>query len=138
MSRDDWIVFRPRRVGADTALIFYPGGECHERGYAEPLRQIAAAGYLAVLVPMPLYLAILAPGRAEDVIAAFPEIETWAIAGHSLGGAMAARYVYRHPGQIDGLLLWDAYPPETDDLSDRKLKVRVIHRSDASGQLPEH
>lgn len=138
VSADDWIVFRPRISRIDKALIFYPGGECDERGYAEPLRQIAAAGYMVVLVPMPFYLAVIAPDRAESVIDAYPEIRKWAIAGHSLGGAMAARYVYRHPDAIDGLLLWDAYPPDTDDLSGRSLSVAVIHRSDESGEPPEH
>jgi pimeloyl-ACP methyl ester carboxylesterase len=136
VTNERWIVFRPRKERADTALIFYPGGECDERGYAEPLRRIAAAGYLVVLVPMPFYLAVLAPERASEVLESFPEIANWAIAGHSLGGAMAARYVFRNPQQVDGLLLWDAYPPDTDDISGRDLKVTIIHRSDASRELP--
>jgi hypothetical protein len=138
VTRGDWFVFEPANASPTTGFIFYPGGECDERGYAEPLRAIAAAGFLVVLVPMPLQLAVLAPGKAADVIAAYPGIERWAIGGHSLGGAMAARFVHRNPGQIDGLLLWDAYPPETDDLSGRELKVRLIHRSDESGTLPEN
>jgi pimeloyl-ACP methyl ester carboxylesterase len=138
VSVGDWIVFRPRHVEAETALIFYPGGECDERGYAEPLRKIAGAGYLVVLVPMPFYLAVLAPNRAEQVIEAFPEIRDWAIGGHSLGGAMAARFVYEHPDRVAGLILWDAYPPDTDDLSDRSIRVKLIHRADASGAMPSY
>ena len=115
VSQDDLIVFRPNNAAPHTGLIFYPGGECDERGYAEPLRAIAAAGYLVVLVPMPWQLAVFAPGKADEVVAAFPEINTWAIAGHSLGGSMAAHYAYKHPDTIDGLLLWDAYAP--DDMS---------------------
>ena len=87
---------------------------------------------------MPFYLAVLSPNKAEKIQSAYPEIEKWAIAGHSLGGAMAARYVYAHPGAIDGLLLWDAYPPDTDDLSDRELPVTLIHRSDESGAPPDY
>lgn len=138
ITDDKWIVFHPLEEEPDTGLIFYPGGECDERGYAEPLRQIAAAGYLVVLVPMPFYLAVLAPDKATDVRESFAEIDNWAIAGHSLGGAMAARYVFKHPEKIDGLLLWDAYPPDTDDISGRDIKVTVIHRSDESGRPPEH
>lgn len=51
---------------------------------------------------------------------------------------MASRYVFRHPGEMDGLLLWDAYPPDTDDITDRQLAVAVIHRADESGDPPEH
>jgi len=134
----DWIVFRPVDVTPKRGFIFYPGGEVDPRGYAEPLREIAAAGYLAVIVPMPFGLAVLAPGRAADVIEAFPQIKSWAIGGHSLGGAMAARFVYRNPSVMDGLLLWDAYPAESDDLVGREIPTRLVHRSDKFGRMPDY
>ncbi len=138
VSETDWFIFEPTTSTPSTGFIFYPGGECDERGYAELMHAIAAAGYLVVLVPMPLQLAVLAPNKAEDVIAAFPGIDSWAIGGHSLGGAMAARFVYRHPGLVDGLLFWDAYPPETDDISGYDLAVELIHRADENGAPPDH
>lgn len=138
VTQNDWIVFEPADQISSQALIFYPGGECDERGYAELLRTIAAGGVTVILVPMPFYLAVLAPNRAEAVQAAYPEIRQWAIAGHSLGGAMAAQYADQHPGQLDGLLLWDAYPPKEIGLADRDLPVTMIHRADEAGQLPEY
>lgn len=138
VTEEEWFVFEPINQTTTTGFIFYPGGECDERGYAELMHAIAARGYLVVLVPMPLQLAVLAPNKAEDVIAAFPEIESWAIGGHSLGGAMAARFVYKHPGMMDGLLFWDAYPPKTDDISERDVAVRLIHRSDETGAPPDY
>jgi dienelactone hydrolase len=66
-----------------------------------------------------LSLAVFAPMRATAVMAANPEVDVWAIGGHSLGGAMAARYVYADAGAADGLVLWAAYPAATDDLSQR-------------------
>lgn len=134
----EWMVFRPVETQPTRGLIFYPGGEVDPRGYAEPLREIAAAGYLVVMVPMPFGLAVLAPGRAADVIEAFPEIRSWAIGGHSLGGAMAARFVYRNPSLMEGLLLWDAYPAETDDLVAREIPTRLVHRSDKFGRMPSY
>ncbi len=136
VTSGDWVVFAPAGEWPTTGFIFYPGGEVDERGYAEPLHEIAARGYLVVLVPMPLQLAVFAPDKAEDVMAAFPQIEQWVIGGHSLGGAMAARFVYQHPDATAGLLLWDAYPPEGDDISDRDYPVELIHRSDAVGASP--
>ncbi|NJN82459.1 MAG: alpha/beta hydrolase, partial [Caldilineaceae bacterium] len=68
---------------------------------------------------MPLNLAVLAPDRAADVIAAFPAIDQWAVAGHSLGGAMAATFAYDNPSAVDGLALWAAYPPGGNSLADR-------------------
>jgi pimeloyl-ACP methyl ester carboxylesterase len=72
---------------------------------------------------MPLNLAVFGSDRAQDVIAAYPQIQHWAVGGHSLGGAMAAHFVSQHPGVIQGLALWAAYPASGDDLSGQSLKV---------------
>ncbi len=130
-----WYVFRPTNRAPTKGLIFYPGGECDERGYSQTLRAIAAAGYLVVMPPMPFQLAVFDPGAAAEVIEGFPEISKWAVAGHSLGGSMAAYFAHRHPSEVAGLLLWDAYAP--DDMSASELKVRMIHRSDESGAPPK-
>lgn len=131
-----WYVLKPRAGTADTALIFYPGGRCDPEGYAKPLRAVAEAGYLVVLVPMPLTLAVLAPDRAGEVIAAFPEIRRWVIAGHSVGGTMAARYAMEHPGRLAGVLLWDAYPDAGHSLAEATLPVRLLaHTESADGAL---
>lgn len=133
-----WYVLKPRAALADTALIFYPGGRCDPEGYAKPLRAIAEAGYLVVLVPMPLTLAVLAPDRADDVIAAFPEVRRWVIAGHSVGGTMAARYAMEHPGRVAGVLMWDSYPDAGHSLADATLPVRLLaHTESVDGELRE-
>jgi len=38
---------------------------------------------------------------------------------------MAARYVYRHAGAVQGLALWAAYPATTDDLSSQARIVQA-------------
>jgi len=38
------------------------------RAYAPAARALAEEGYLVVIVPMPLNLAVLAPGRAAEVM----------------------------------------------------------------------
>ncbi len=76
---------------------------------------------------MPLALAVLAPNEALEVMAAYPSVESWAVGGHSLGGAMAARLTYTHPEAVDGLVLWAAYPASTDDLSSSDVIVTSIY-----------
>jgi pimeloyl-ACP methyl ester carboxylesterase len=76
---------------------------------------------------MPLNLAFFAPHRAQSVIQAFPGITHWAVGGHSLGGAMAARFAYQHASAVDGLVLWAAYPAENNSLADRQLAVVSIY-----------
>ena len=121
-----WLVFTPLTSQPTTGFIIYPGGRVDYRAYAPAAHQIAAQGYLVVIVPMPLNLAVFNPAAAADVIAAFPEIQHWAVGGHSLGGSMAANFVHSHPGTVQGLVLWASYPAGSDDLSSSGVKVLSI------------
>lgn len=123
----EFITFAPAGQPAGTGFIFYPGGLVPPGAYAPAMQAIAAQGYLVVLVPMPLNLAVFSPDRALEAIAAYPEIEHWAIGGHSLGGAMAARFADEHPDLVDGLVLWAAYPAESNSLAGRDLPVVSIY-----------
>lgn len=126
VSQDKWIVFTPEQE-ADTGLIFYPGGLVEPAAYSPVLREIAKEGYLVVITPMPLNLGIFNTGAANPVIEAYPEIRTWILAGHSLGGASAGIYAANNPGAIDALVFWDSYPPDSADLSATNLQVLSIH-----------
>lgn len=117
VSRDGPIVFQPKGTAPVAGLIFYPGARVDPVSYAPAMRALAEQGFLAVIVPMPLNLAVLAPDRAAKVMADFPGVERWAVSGHSLGGAMAAAFVASSPAAVDGLVLWAAYPASGDDLS---------------------
>jgi len=109
--------FTPVNVIPTGALILYPGAYVDIRAYAPAARDIAAAGYLVVLVPMPDCLAIFGTARADAIINAHPEINTWSIDGHSLGGVAACGYIINKNGtflnsdKINGLVLWDTIPP---------------------------
>jgi hypothetical protein len=124
-----WLEFHPLNQSPDTGVIFYPGGKVDPRVYAPPMHRLASQGYLAVIVPMPLNLAVLAPGKAAQVMAAYPEIENWIIGGHSLGGSMAANFVKNNPSLIKGLFFWAAYPASGDDLSQTNIKVVSVSGS---------
>jgi poly(3-hydroxybutyrate) depolymerase len=121
-----WLIFRPTDRQPTAGLILYPGGRVDPRAYAPAARAIAAQGYFVAIVPMPLNLAVFGAGRAQAVIDAYPTVKHWAIGGHSLGGAMAAQFARRHPVQIQGLVLWAAYPSGSDDLSNASLRVASI------------
>jgi hypothetical protein len=124
-----WLEFKPAGQEPTTGFIFYPGGRVDYRAYAPAARAIAEKGYLVVIPPMPLNLAVFSPAKAADVIAAHPEIQHWAVGGHSLGGAMAANFAKNHPGQVEGLVLTASYPAASDDLSQSGLKVASIFAS---------
>lgn len=123
-----WLTFAPKAGSPTTGFIIYPGGRVDPRAYAPAAYALAADGYLVVIVPMPLNLAVFAPNSAEEVITAFPTIEHWAIGGHSLGGTMAANFAVEHPTEIGALVLWAAYPAAGSALAERNdLQVTSIY-----------
>ena len=65
-------------------------------------------------------------GAANSVIDNYPQISTWIIAGHSLGGAAAAIHAESNPAKIDGIALWDSYPASSADLSDNSISAISI------------
>lgn len=137
VSQDGWVTFSPKSGNPDTGVIFYPGGRVSYQAYAPLASQLAQKGYLVVLVPMPFNLAVFGVNRASQVIAAYPEIEHWAIGGHSLGGAMAASFVYQNPEAVDGLFLLAAYPAGSQSLADSNTRVISISGSRDGLATPE-
>ena len=126
VTTSPWLTFQPTDGQATTGLIFYPGGRVDPGAYAPAAQAIAEQGYLVVIVPMPLNLAVLSPERGQAVMDAHPEIQKWAVGGHSLGGAMAANFAHGHSEEVQGLVLWAAYPASSDDLSTSNLQVVSI------------
>ncbi len=112
VTTDNWLVFQPISKTAISGFIIYPGGKVDPHAYAPTAHTIAAAGYLVIIPSMPLNLAVLAPDRADQIMAAYPAIKKWAIGGHSLGGTMAAAYVYQHPS-VKALVYGQPIQPTT-------------------------
>ncbi|MDE6052712.1 MAG: alpha/beta hydrolase [Lachnospiraceae bacterium] len=122
---EDMIVFSPEKPVA--GLIFYPGGKVEYTAYAPLLHDLAAQGMLCVLVKMPCNLAVLDIDAAEGIQEMFPEIESWYIGGHSLGGSMATSYVAGHAEEYEGLILLASY--STEDISQSGLEVLSVYGS---------
>ena len=141
VSTDRWLVFEPINSSKNIGFIIYPGGRVDYRSYAPLAHAIAAEGFLTIIVPMPLNLAVFGANRANDIINSYLQITSWAIGGHSLGGTMAAQFAYENPSKIAGLILWAAYPASINDLSKHRLLVTTIYCSNdglvSSSQIQE-
>lgn len=129
VSQEPWLTFSPTQATPATGFIFYPGGRIDPRGYAHLMSAIAEQGYLAVLPEMPLNMAVFRSNAADEIIAAYPNIERWVIGGHSVGGTMAAQYTDEHPEAIAGLAIWASYPADNTDVSDLDIPVVSIYGS---------
>lgn len=123
---DDSVVFAPEDPTA--GFIFYPGGKVEYTAYAPLLLALAERDVLCVAVEMPLNLAVLDVNAVEGISGQFPEIESWYIGGHSLGGSMAASYAAENTDDFDGLVLLAAY--STADLTDTGLEVLSLYGSE--------
>jgi hypothetical protein len=101
--------------GEDTALIFYPGAKVEATAYAPLLYELAENGIDCFLVEMPYRLAIFGKDKADEILQneEYQNYTTWYLAGHSLGGAMAASYTAENPDTIDALILLAAYPTKS-------------------------
>jgi hypothetical protein len=106
------IVLQPDAAQARaTGLVFYPGGLVDPRAYTALLRPIAEAGFPVRIAKFPYNLAVLGSGAADRWIGdEGDDVERWVLGGHSLGGAMAARWAEADRDELAGLLLWAAFP----------------------------
>jgi dienelactone hydrolase len=121
VEADGTLLYTPTTSEPRVGLVLYPGGKVPPAAYAPAARAIAEAGYLVAIVEVPFNLAVFDINAAQRVIEAHPEIERWAVGGHSLGGSMAAQFVDGHPGVVEALVLWASY--SAADLSDEGLRV---------------
>ena len=120
---DGRTVFAPE--SPEAGFIFYPGGKVEYTAYAPLMEALAERDILCVLPKMPCNLAVLDMSAAEGIPEEFPEIDTWYIGGHSLGGSMAASYAAKNPEGFAGLVLLAAY--STAEIRD--LKVLSVYGS---------
>lgn len=125
VDEEDRMIFEPKDAVA--GMIFYPGGKVEPESYVPLLTELAKEGILTVLVPMPANLAVLDVDAAEGVVEHFDAVEDWYMAGHSLGGSMAASYLAEQTDNdyFEGLVLLAAY--STEDFSSGELEVLSIY-----------
>ncbi len=105
----NYVSFMPAGATPTKAFLFYPGGHVDYRAYAAPLHKLAEQGYLAILLPVRLNLAFFDINAADRAIPDFPQIQDWAVGGHSLGGVAASMYAAKNQN-VDGVAFWASYP----------------------------
>lgn len=125
VTEAEYITFKPADSDPTTAFVFYPGGRVDHRAYAVPLRKIAEQGYLVILLPVRFNLAFFDIDAADRAISDYPDIQQWAVGGHSLGGVASALYASRHD-TLNGIIFWASYPAD-DALKNTKMKILSVY-----------
>ena len=118
-------VFTFKPQNATKGIIFYPGGKVQAESYAPLMQTLAEKGVLSILVTMPGNLAVLDMNAADGLQEKYPEIESWYMSGHSLGGSMASSFIAENSKDFDGIILLASY--STANLSNLGLDVLSIY-----------
>jgi hypothetical protein len=132
------IFFEPVATPSEKiGITIYPGGRIDSRSFAPAAQMLAEAGYYVAIVPMPDYMALGedAIDRVDDVMAAHPEITSWLVTGHSMGGTAAGQYLYDkldagEADQLIGLVIMGSYMDVDHDLSDENIPVMMMYGSE--------
>lgn len=114
---------------ASTGIVLYPGAKVEYTAYAPLARELAKHGYFTVITEMPFNFAFFGIDAADRVRDAYPQVKSWWVGGHSLGGSMAAQYAATHATDpaLAGLVLLGAYT--ASDLSATDLGVISLYGS---------
>jgi len=108
------IVLSPTGSSSTTAVFFQPGARVDARAYAAILRPLAEAGHIVVIPKQPIGIAFLSTMAFESAQSAYPDVTSWIVGGHSLGGTVAAIDADDHDSDasapVVGLLLYASYP----------------------------
>ncbi|WP_314650841.1 alpha/beta hydrolase [uncultured Microbacterium sp.] len=136
------IVLAPATGGSDVGLVFVPGAKVDPWAYAAVLQGVAEDGVTVVITRPWLNLAFFDLRPLDAFTAAAPDIDVWAVGGHSLGGVRACQLAT----DADALVLFGSYC--ANDLSGDDLAVLSLAGSedglstpakvaDARGNLPD-
>ena len=123
-------------------LLFFPGALVEAAAYAPLVRSIARAGYPAVLVEVPRRGVLGgADGRAiveraQRSISEVPSVSRWVLAGHSRGGAVAARLARDSGLRVGGIVLVGTSHPRDFSIADLQVPVtKILGSRDAVSPL---
>ncbi|MBO3662800.1 alpha/beta hydrolase [Microbacterium stercoris] len=126
------IVLEPADGSGDAGLVFIPGAKVDPWAYASKLSELVAEEHLTVVISRPwLNLAFFDPRPLADFTSLAPDVETWVVGGHSLGGVRSCQLAR----DADGLILFGSYC--ANDLSASGLPVLSISGANDGLSTPE-
>ena len=115
-----------------TGLVFYPGAKVEADAYAARLAGLVTDQRMTVVIVKPwLHLALFDRRDLNMFTAELPEVGTWIVGGHSMGGVRACQVAT----EADALLLLGSYC--ANDLADSDPPVLSLAGSEDGLSTPE-
>lgn len=131
-SAPEGIVLSPADGDSDVGLVFIPGAKVQPEGYIATLQDLAAEDGITVVITRPwLNLAFFDPRGLDAFTSAAPDVDSWMVSGHSLGGVRACRLA----PDADALVLFASYC--ANDLSDYRMPVLSVSGSEDGLSTPQ-
>lgn len=125
-STDHSIVIEPTGDASGTGLVFIPGAKVDPYAYLYKLSGLVEADGLTVVITKPtLNLAFFDQRPLSTFTNDAPDVDSWLVGGHSLGGVRACQLA--DSPAVDGLILFGSYC--ANDLSATDLDVLSIAAS---------
>jgi pimeloyl-ACP methyl ester carboxylesterase len=131
-SDAETLSFLPRHSSGLSGLVFICGSGVTAEAYAPLLRPIADVGHAVVIVRLPYRFAPLDAHRLEAIarvrraMRVHAEVARWVVAGHSLGGAIAAQMAAIDASAMSALVLVGTTHPRDHDLSRLSVPVTKV------------
>lgn len=124
-------------------IIFYQGASVEPLAYVPLLSAIAEDGYAIYAPQFPCGMAVFDIDAAEGVINQHPDIKSWYIAGHSMGGRSASKYAPSNSENLMGIISISS--PVDDGVANLDLPLLMLygnldgiyHGTESSDVLPE-
>ena len=127
---DQGIVMTPAEGDSDIGLVFVPGAKVDPWAYAPILQSLAEEGVTVVITRPWLNLAFFDLRGLDAFTSAAPDVATWGVGGHSLGGVRACQLA----GDAEALVLFGSYC--SNDVSESDLAVLSISGSEDGLSTP--
>ena len=118
-TSDARVIMSPAGDSLPRGILYFPGARVDPYSYLYPLADIAAAGTTVVVVDPLFNMALLDSKGVSELTTGFPDITSWVLAGHSLGGVKACMEA-SHPA-VTHLVLFASYC--ANDISDLDIEV---------------
>ncbi|WDH77983.1 alpha/beta hydrolase [Microbacterium esteraromaticum] len=126
------VVLTPAAGGSTRGLVFIPGAKVQPEAYIAILQDVAVEHGVSVVITRPwLNLAFFDPRGMDAFTSAAPNVDTWMVGGHSLGGVRGCQLA----GDADALVLFASYCAA--DLSGSGLPVLSISGSEDGLSTPQ-
>lgn len=124
------IVLTPADGESDQGLVFVPGAKVDPWAYTPILQSLAEEGVTVVITRPWLNLAFFDLRGLDAFTSAAPDIDDWAVGGHSLGGVRACQLA----ADAEALVLFGSYC--SNDVSESDLSVLSIAGSEDGLSTP--